>query len=120
MKKLIIITLLLTSYYSSYSQTYNKGMAMEADFFVSTITKDSNICKKERCLLSITNDKIQLHTDSKNIVIDQFVFVYHRDALGRDKHGKQWEVMVGNMRKEPYLLLLKSDAVAILVGYECY
>lgn len=116
---LILILLWLLTRCASFTEP-TRALSLRADFFVSTITKDTITCHKENCVLSIADDMVQFYTEKTNLVISELAFNLHREAIGSDRHGKQWRVVVDNMRREPYLLLLKSDTAAILVGYKCY
>lgn len=97
-----------------------RAFTVRADFFVTTVKDNIAVCHKERCEMAIANNKIELHTRDRFIVVDHLKFICYSWAVGLDQDGQEWEVMVGNMRKDPYILLLKSTTVAILVGYECY
>lgn len=116
---LIIIILWLLSRCANITEP-QRALHVRADFFVSTITKAGSVCVKEKCELSIANNEVCFLSNQHALIVDQLEFIQSRNAVGTGSDGKQWEVTVGTMRREPYLLLLKSNTVAILVGYECY
>lgn len=116
---LILILLWLLTRCASFIQP-TKALSLKADFFVSTITKDISICQKETCVLYISDDEVQLCTRETNLIVTEFAFGLNREAKGKDRYGVEWEIAVGNMHREPYLLILESDSVSILIGYKCY
>lgn len=115
----IILIMSILFIITSCRVTY-QPFIIKDNFYVSTITKTGNKCIKEKCNISIANNKVILESPQHNIEIGSFGFVHYGDAYGSDKNGKEWEVMVGTSEKEPYLLLLKTDSVAILIGTQCY
>lgn len=88
--------------------------------YVSDITPQRTECTKQYCQIAIGETEIAFLSDNHGLIINSFKWVKFSDVMGLDQNKKPWEVMVGNMVKEPYIMLLKSDSLAILVGWECY
>lgn len=93
---------------------------IRADFYISTITRKDNICIRDKCDIFIGDHEVMLKSTNYDIVVNKLVFGQMQGAVGKDQNGKEWEVLVSTMEKDPYLLLLKADTVAILIGAECY
>lgn len=95
-------------------------MVVSADLYVSDITQQHTECTKQHCQIAIAETEIAFLSDNHALLINSFSWVHFSDVMGIDQNKVPWEVMVGNMVKEPYIMLLKSDSLAILVGWECY
>lgn len=115
---ILMLSLFVLCYLMSCSP--NIPLTIKADFYVSTVTKTNNKCIKEKCNISIADNNVILKSLQYDLNVNSFTFVHYGNAYGLDQCGKEWEVMVGTMKKEPYLLLLKTDSVAILIGTQCY
>lgn len=117
---IIVVLSILGLLYLMSSCRVSEPFTIKADFYVSTITRTNNKCIKEECNISIANNNVILKSLQYDLDINSLKFIHYRNADGLDQYGKEWEVMVGTMQKEPYLLLLKTDSIAILVGTQCY
>lgn len=95
-------------------------MVISADLYVSDITRQRTECTKQYCQIAIGEKDIAFLSENHALLINCFSWVHFSDVMGMDQNKQPWEVMVGNMVKEPYIMLLKSDSLAILVGWECY
>lgn len=98
--------------------TPSRTTTINADFYVSNVLR--KICEKQQCNISISENEISLNSDQYSITINEFQFVAYHNAYGKDIQGKEWNVIVGNLKSEPYFMLLRSSDTIIVVGTECY
>lgn len=120
MKRLVLLLFVVGLTRCASLTEPSRATVISADFFVSTVTGGGSGCVKQHCAISLANNEVMLASDQHNVIVNRFTFIQYLRATGVGTDGKEWEVLVGNLRKEPYLLLLKTDSIAILVGYECY
>ena len=90
------------------------------DYYLSSITEKGITCTKENLNIYISNDSINLLSSSLNLNLNQFHSITYHNTLSYDRKNTEWEITIGNLRKEPYLLLIKNPEQAIIIGLQCY
>lgn len=92
---------------------------LQADFTVTYLHGEQIISSsKQHIQFSWTYSSLTYSDSSHQITIPKLYFIGHNMAEGKDLNGILWTVTVGNMRHEPYFLVMRSDSLTIVAGYK--
>ena len=111
----ILFTFLLAS-----CGSLNAPFRFRAEMYVSVIKECGISCNRQMCDISIDNSLVAVKCPTITTTIDRFKNVRYGYAEGKDLQNKPFTVMAGKMKKEPYMLVIKSDSVCYIFGYQCY
>jgi len=71
---------------------------------------------RERVEFSYTYSSMSYRDSLYHIEIPKLTFTGHNEADGKDLDGVMWYVVVGNMKREPYFLVMRSENLTIVAG----
>jgi len=92
---------------------------LQADFVVTYLHGEQIISSsKQRVHFEYTYSSLHYTDSAHDITIPKLYFIGHNTAEGKDLKGILWTVTVGNMKKEPYFLVMRSDSLTIVAGYK--
>ena len=111
----ILFTFLLAS-----CASLNAPFRFRGEMYVSVVKECGISCNRQMCDISIQNSSVAVKCPTITTTIDRFKNVRYGYAEGKDLQNKPFTVMAGKMKKEPYMLLIKSDSVCYIFGYQCY
>jgi len=92
---------------------------LQADFTVTYLHNQQIISySKQHIQFAWTYSSLHYSDSAHNITIPKLYFIGPNIAEGKDLHNVLWTVTVGNMKREPYFLVMRSDSLTIVAGYK--